>query len=189
MNLRRVAREKRAWLVPLALVALVNLAVFLAGIVPLRASVAGMEARARRAAADLAAASAQLEQARATVEGRGRATEQLRRFYEEVLPPGQNAARRLTYLRLAQLARQADLRVTRRSQEQEVLRDSSLVRLDTTMVVEGGYDELREFLYQLETTPDFVVINDVSLAQKPDEEDALILNLDLSTYFRNDRDR
>lgn len=181
----RVFREKRSWLVPLLLVALANAGVYLLGVAPLRARVAAMEQRAAQATSDVRAAAAQLELARNTVEGRARATEQLRKFYEEVLPGDQAAARRLTYLELAKLARGANLRVSRRAQDQEAEKESSLFRLDTSMVLEGKYADLREFLYQVETAAEFVVINDVALAQGREGAD-LVLTLELCTYFRPD---
>lgn len=185
----RVLREKRSLLVPLALLATANAVVYLLGVAPLRARVAGMEQRGAQATVDSRAAGAQLEQARGTVEGRERATEQLRRFYEDVLPAGQAQARQLTYLDLAKMARGANLRVARRSQDQSSEKDSTLVRLDTTMVLEGSYSDLREFIYQVETAPAFVVIDDVTLARSSSEGGDLVLTLGLSTYFRADADR
>ena len=51
------------------------------------------------------------------------------------------------------------------------------------MVLEGNYDSVRRFIYELETTPAFVIIDDVTLAQK-DPDKPLALSLELSAYFR-----
>jgi hypothetical protein len=185
----RVVREKRALLGPLALIGAANLAVLLLGIVPMRARVSTMEARAVRASADVVTAGQQLEQAQRTVAGKARASEQLTRFYDQVLPVDQSTARKVTHLDLARLARDANLRVSRRKQAQEEDEDSALVRLDTTMVLTGSYADVREFLYQVETAPEFVVINDVAMAQTERTEGSLVLTLELSTYFRANRDR
>jgi hypothetical protein len=51
------------------------------------------------------------------------------------------------------------------------------------MVLEGDYASVRQFIYELETTPAFVIIDDVTLAQK-DPDKPLALSLELSAYFR-----
>ena len=43
------------------------------------------------------------------------------------------------------------------------------MRLDTSMVLRGRYEDVREFIYDIETAPDFVVINDVTLAREQDD--------------------
>ena len=51
------------------------------------------------------------------------------------------------------------------------------------MVLQGDYESVRRFVYALETAPQFVIIDDMTLVQgeagKP-----LTLTLALSTYFR-----
>ena len=185
----RVFREKRAVLVPLLFVALANLVVYLLGVAPLRARVTSAQSEADRAREDVKVAAAQLEDAQKTVTGKTRAAEQLRRFYEEVLPVDLAAARRVTHLELATLAREANLRVQRRDQSQEQDKDSALVRLDTEMVLEGSYGDLREFLYEIERSDDFVVVSGVTLGQRGQDSGDLVLTMSLSTYFRADRGR
>ena len=48
---------------------------------------------------------------------------------------------------------------------------------------QGDYESLRRFIYELEISPAFVIIDDVALAQL-DPEKPLTLSLDLSTYYR-----
>lgn len=189
MNLRRIARDKRAVLLPLLLLALANLAAYLLAVAPLRASVASGEQRRQAAANEVATATAQFEQARATVEGRGQASGRLDRFYRDVLPADQTAARRLTYFDLARMATSAGLRVTRRGQALEQEKGSSLRRLDTSMVLEGRYRNVREFLHEVEAAEEFVVINEIALASARDDSDDLVLTLSLSTYFQAPRER
>jgi len=42
---------------------------------------------------------------------------------------------------------------------------STLTRLQIQMVLEGTYADMRAFIYQLETSPEFVVIDNVQLAE------------------------
>jgi hypothetical protein len=51
------------------------------------------------------------------------------------------------------------------------------------MLLEGDYEHLRRFIYELETSPAFVIIDDVTLAQN-DPEKPLTLTLELSAYYR-----
>ena len=51
------------------------------------------------------------------------------------------------------------------------------------MELQGGYENLRQFIYELERSPEFVIIDDVMLAESGRGE-ALMLTLDLSTYYR-----
>jgi Tfp pilus assembly protein PilO len=185
----RILREKRALLVPLLFVAFANLAVYLLGVAPLRVRVDSVGQEAAKAREDVKTAADQLDEAQKTVTGKSRAAEQLRKFYEEVLPADLAAARRVTHLDLSRMARDASLRVQRRDQSQEQEKESTLVRLDTTMVLEGSYADLREFLYEVETAPDFVVIKDVALAQRQQDESDLVLTMSLATFFRADRGR
>ena len=65
----------------------------------------------------------------------------------------------------------------------EPVKNQRLGRLKISMVLEGDYDSIREFIYELETTPGFVIIDDVTLAQN-DPTKPLALSLELSAYFR-----
>ena len=51
------------------------------------------------------------------------------------------------------------------------------------MVLQGDYESLRQFIYELESAPEFVIIDDVTLAQS-DADKPLTLSLELSTYYR-----
>ena len=113
----------------------------------------------------------------------------MRKFYEQVLPVDQAGARRVTHLDLAKLARKVNLRVERKTQAQEELKDSALTRLDSDVVLQGGYTDVREFLFELEKAPEFIVINDVGLVRRENEGTDLVLTLSLSTYYRSHRER
>jgi hypothetical protein len=101
-----------------------------------------------------------------------------------VLPPTLDAARRLTYAKLPALARKANVKFEeRRSDIDQQQKNSRLGRLQTRIVLEGDYDSLRQLLYELETTPEFLIVDDVSVLQ-PDANKPLTLTLNVSTYYR-----
>ena len=62
-----------------------------------------------------------------------------------------------------------------------------LTRATLTMSVFGSYRNLRQFLYTLETGPDFVVVREVGVAQADDPKEPLEAALTLSTYFKASR--
>ena len=61
---------------------------------------------------------------------------------------------------------------------------STLTRLQIQLILEGTYADMRAFIYQLETSREFVVIDNVQLAEGADDGGSLVVTLDLSTYFR-----
>jgi Tfp pilus assembly protein PilO len=180
----RVFNEKRRLVVPLVIAAIANFAALGLLVYPLSRRVAGSEARAASASQQLAAASLEYRAARATLEGRQRTDKQLDKFYLEVLPRDQSAARRITYLRLAQLARDANLDYQQRAINQQHEKGSTLSRLTLTMGLEGDYRDIRRFIHTLETAPDFIVIQGIALAKPPDGKKPLTLALTLATYYR-----
>jgi Tfp pilus assembly protein PilO len=195
LDLGRVYREKRRLILPLAILAVANLAALLLIVYPLSRRVAGTEQRAQDTATRLARASQEYRAARATLEGRERTDKQLERFYAEVLPKDQTAARRITYLKLAQLARDADLLYEHRSFETEPADEKSeLTRMNIEVPLQGEYADVRRFIHTLETAPEFIVIRGVQLAKtNKDKSSALTLTLNLSTFYwtgdARDRDR
>src|SRR4029434_4386528 len=106
-------------------------------------------------------------------------------FSQDVLPPSQPGARNLIYLRLQQLADQHHLRVRHREFEPEANPKGALERLRGTMAIEGTYDEVRRFIYDVETGSDFVVIDGVSLAESGEPGGELQLTINLSTYYKH----
>jgi len=182
-SLHRIVQEKRLFLLPLAVALAANAALYTLAVYPLTVRVASAEGRAAVAAEALIAAEAAHAQAVATRDGKARADSDLLTFYREVLPGDLAGARRITYPRLAALAEAANLRQERRSSVSEQDLESPLARLRTTMVLAGEYPDVRQFIYSLETAEEFVVIEDVSLVQRDQDLSALVLTLQVSTYY------
>jgi hypothetical protein len=144
--------------------------------------------RAVAAAAARRAAERDMASAGALVEGKARADEELATFYKKVLPSDSDEARRLTYARLPALARKANMKFTQRRAELDTRdqKDSQLGRVHTRMQLEGDYQSVRQFLYELETTPEFIIVDDVTLAQSEPNR-PLLLTVEVSTYYRQAR--
>jgi len=185
--LRRAAADHRRILLVLGLVCIANVLVYALLVYPLSQQVANVEQRDQ--AAELALTEARLEHARAsgTLTGKARASTELETFYGDVLPRDLAGARRLTFLRLAQLARDTNLQYERASYEPNSEDGSALMRLQIEMVLLGAYADMRDFIYRLETAPEFVVIDNVQLDEDSTGDGSLVVTLDLSTYYVGDR--
>lgn len=181
---RRVLRERRAWIWPLAALLAANGVALVLAVLPMSRSVASAESRAREASADAQAAAAELAAATATRDGRDTATRELAVFRSDVLPKDVGAARRLLQLKVAQLARAHEVTFARSVATPEAIRDSQLSRLQASIELVGRYQDVREFLYELETAPDFVIVDSIVLAEGEDAASPLNLTLVLSTYFQ-----
>jgi Tfp pilus assembly protein PilO len=185
MLVRRTVAEHRRLVIGLGVMLVVNALVYALVVYPLAQRVANVAQRDQSAAQALADARKDQAQASGTLTGKSRAATQLATFYRDVLPHDLAGARRLTYLRLARLARESHLNFDRASYEPVADKNSTLTRLQIQMVLSGSYADMRTFIYQLETAPEFVVIDNVQLAQGADGSGELVVTLDMSTYYRD----
>jgi hypothetical protein len=180
----RVLADQRRWLLPVLAFLAINIVVLFAVVLPMRRSVETGNEQAAASAQALNAAIADLKNAEATRDGQADASQDLDRFYGEVLPANFPAARRLTHLKLAQMARAHDVRYQRGAASPETLRESTLERLRVDCSLEGDWEDIRQLIYQIETGPDFLVIDHVSLAEGASATAPLSLSLTISTYYR-----
>jgi len=182
--LKRILIEHRSIVAPLAIALLVNVGVYALVVYPLGVKSAGAADRAIAAANSRKAAERDQAAAGALVTGKSNAEQELSTFYDKVLPADLAAARRMTYARLPALARQANVKYAeRRFEVDQAPKTARLGHLRIRMVLQGEYEGLRQFIYELETTPEFVVIDDVTLSQD-EANKPLTLMLELSTYYR-----
>ena len=181
--LGRVITEHRRWLVPVGIVLAINVIVLLAVVLPMRRAAESGSSRADESAQALRVALADLKEAEATRDGQTQASSDLVRFYAEVLPSDLATARRMTLLKMSQLARAHDVEFQGGAATTESLRESTLERLHVNYSLTGDWDDIRQLIYEIETGPDFVVIDNVDLAEAQ-QGARLSLTLDLSTYYR-----
>ncbi len=153
-------------------------------IYPRTSSAGALEQRAQQAAMARARAAADLRDAEAMKTGQERATQQLARFYDVVLPKGQER-RAPDHVSPSRHAGRRDQPRLRPADDghQAGARVSALEQMDMTMVLEGEYRDVRRFIHKLETAPEFVVIEDVGLVQG-EKNAPLTLTVKLSTYYK-----
>ena len=84
---------------------------------------------------------------------------------------------------LAKLAKRFGINLQRIRYENEFLYDERLERFAMTVPLKGGYDALRKFLQAVEQSEEFLVVEQVALANKEDGQQAVELDITLSTYF------
>ena len=180
----RVLADHRRWLIPAAIVLAINVVVLVAVVLPLRSTVQSGSSRADVSAVALREAVADLKEAEATRDGQTQASADLVRFYAEVLPADISAARRVTHVKFTKLAMSHDVMFQSGATTSEELRDSSLERLRVNYSLTGDWDDIRQLIYELETGPDFIVIDNVQLAEGAQANAPLSLTLELSTYYR-----
>ena len=180
---QRVVREHRRVVLPLAIALGVNVVIYIAAVYPLSQRVANIQQRDRTAEEQLLAARRDHAQATGTLTGKDRAATELATFYKDVLPQDLAGARRLTQLRLAQLARQSNLKFVRATFEPMNESKRTLTQLRIEMALSGTYSDVRAFIHQLETASEFVVVDNIELGQGA-EGGPLSVTLHLSTYYR-----
>jgi hypothetical protein len=180
----RVLQEKRRLIWPIVIALIANAALYAIVLYPLSRKVAGGEQAAEASAATLGAARRDYAAARATVAGKGQADTELQKFYTDVLPPDVSGARRITFLRIEQLATQAGLRLERETSSPQLQRESSLVKFTYTAALSGEYRNIRRFIHDLETAPEFLVLENVQLSQNDTEKRGLNVTVQIATYYR-----
>ena len=187
-DVRRIVAEHRRVVYLIAIALLVNIALYGLVVFPLAKRVQSGEQQAGDATRELVAARKTDASARGTVTGKKDADAELVKFYQEVLPADLSEARRVLYPRLPQLADSVNLTTARSSFEPPDQRKTGeLRRLAMTLQVSGEYSNVRRFIHQLETAPEFLVLESVSVVTSS-EDRALNVTARVATYYRADND-
>lgn len=182
---QRILQEKRPLILPLVIAVIANVIAYAVVVFPLGRQVSGAEQEMQGQREMLLRARHDFELARATVTGKQQADLSLRQFYTDVLPPTASAAQRVTYLRLAQLARDANVHLERGANAIVQEKNTNLSKLSTSYTLSGEYRDVRAFIYSLETAPEFVVLENVTLSSDQQSQRGLSVQIDVATYFRS----
>ena len=181
--LQRILTEKR-WAITVVTVSIViDLALYALAVLPWSVAVTNARQRVVIANSSLTAAEQARAAAQTTVDGKREADQELQNFYKEILPTDLSEARGITFARLEQAASRNNLVMERRSSSTDHEAGSRLARLQMTMFLKGDYRDMRGFLSDLEASDDFIVIEEISLAQDNASENTEALTLGLATYF------
>ena len=184
LPLRRVFDDNRRLVIAVLAGLALNVVLFAGVVYPLSVRMRGVESRAQATTQARLAAEREDAEARGILQRRDRNDKALKAFYKDVLPASHAEARQATFLRLTQLAEQHNLEPSRRSTDPRQERDSSLARLQIAMTLQGNYEDIRRFIYQVESGSDFIVLDSISLQQGLEPGAPLTLALNLSTYYQ-----
>ena len=182
----RVLSEKRVATLLVASALAIDAGLYAFAVYPFMIRVASAERRAAAAAVDLEAARQRFETVRGTADGKVEADESLRRFHQEILPADLASARAITFPHLASLADRNNLVLERRGAAlPDRVEDGGLARLRVSMLLKGDYRDMRRFIYELETAPEFLVIEEIALSQGNETDAAEVLTIGLATFYRD----
>ena len=182
---RRVFNERRRVVLPLVVALVANVAVLALVVLPLKRGVSGSQQSALDAAMNLAKARREDMDAKTARTSLERGDLELKKFYAEILPHDYSASIDLLNDLLGDAADEAHLRYQAGSWDREDLRDSSLTKITGQITLTGDYNNIRQFLYNLETAKEFVVVEKVELSQANTvrANNALEVALDVATYY------
>jgi Tfp pilus assembly protein PilO len=182
----RALAEKRNILLPLVVGIIANIVLYVVVVFPLGHQVVTTEREERTAREQLVKARQDFSSAKATVTGKEQADAALQKFYKDVLPSDQSVARRLTFTKLAELAKQANVKLDHGTNETAREKSSSLSKLTTRYTLTGNYPDVRRFIYSLETAPEFIILENIGLSSSADAQTArgVAMTLEIATYFR-----
>jgi uncharacterized protein YecT (DUF1311 family) len=186
-RVRRILSEKRRLLVPLVIAGIASALLYVVVVFPLGRQVAAAEQQAETQRDLVVRARQDHQAAKAMVQGKQLADASLQKFYQEVLPANASVARKLTYLKLSQLARSANVRLESGTNAYTHEKGSHLSKVTTTYTCSGEYRDVRKFIYSLETAPEFMVLENVGLSNVDQQaRTGLAVRLDVATYFRTE---
>ena len=181
--LKRILHEKRTLVTIVAVILAIDLGLYLFGVYPWSNKVSQSETRAAAVDRQLSLVRATFAAATETSANKDSADTELQHFYTDVLPVDLSGARSISSPFLVKLAEDANLVLERRTSVSERDRESRLARLRTTMVLAGEYEDIRQFIYELETAPEFILIEEVILSQGDESDEEIVLTLGVSTYY------
>jgi len=184
IDLRRIVLENRRIVYILAAALVINAALYALVVYPLSQRVASGEQEAGESTRALVGARKTFDSARGTVSGKKEADAELVKFYEEVLPPDMSGARRVLYPHLDQLARKANLTAGAYRFHPDDNQTGDLRKITMTMNLTGDYGSIRRFIHELETAPEFLVLESVAVTTTSEGDRRLSVVAQVATYYR-----
>ena len=82
------------------------------------------------------------------------------------------------------LAKEDGMKNTSFGTDAKEVKEGDLVQVDFTMPISGGYRDVRKFIYDIEASPMFLNIDNLSLSSSGDEGE-ITLTIALTTYMRS----
>ena len=185
--LKRILQEKRTLVTIVAVILALDLGLSLL-VYQWSNKVSQTETRAISAEGLLVQANTSYDAISETIDNKAIADSNLQRFYADVLPVGLANARIISSQFLVKLVEDTNLVLERETNAVDKESGSRLARLRTTMVLAGEYEDIRQFIFELETAVEFILIEEVILSQGDESDAELVLRLGIATYYRAEPD-
>ncbi|HEX5070919.1 MAG TPA: GspMb/PilO family protein [Vicinamibacterales bacterium] len=160
----RIFRERRRVIIPLLVFLLAN-AAGLGYVFWLQQSMDAAQASRDKALADLTLARKAKKDAEGQKGSKDLADVEIRKFYDEILPKNLPAALNVLNFWLSKVAATSRVSYRAGSYDHDPVRDSRLTKVKGEITLSGDYANVRRFLYELETSQEFIVIEKVQLSQ------------------------
>jgi hypothetical protein len=183
----RIFSERRRVIVPVLVFLLAN-AAGLGYVFWLQQSMDAARASRDQALYNLTLARKNEKDAEGQKTSRDLAEVELRRFYGDVLPKSLASAINVLNFWLGKVAVTSHVSYHAGSYDHAPVRDSRLTKVTGSITLSGVYADVRRFLYELETSQEFIVIEKVELSQPNSAQGNAQLEVALSvaTYFVTD---
>lgn len=187
-DVRRIVSENRraVWIIAAALI--INAALYVLVVYPLARRAQSGQEDAGEATRTLVLARGSFNAARGTVTGKKQADDELKKFYGEVLPADLSGARRMLHPYVDQLLRDANLSVMTSQVNRDTGKTGSLRKLTRTLNLSGDYTNVRQFIHALETAPEFLILESVSVIQGQGSDRRLNVTAEVATYYLDSGD-
>jgi hypothetical protein len=186
----RIFQERRIVILPLAILIVANVAVLALLVLPRERLVTNTAERVDESRREAALAQLGVTKVKDQRTSKELAEQQLKRFYEDVLPAGAREAQEMTNFALERLARESGVIEKNGQTGYEPVKESRLERWTSRVVLDGPYQNIRRFLYALEVARPFVVIEKVELSPSNESGSAagsqgntIEVTLEISTYY------
>jgi hypothetical protein len=186
----RIFQERRIVILPLMVVLIANVAVLALLVLPRERGVASMGDRVEESRHEAALAQLSLTKVKEQRASKALAEQQLKKFYEEVLPADARESQEMTNFALERVARESGVIEKNGQSGYEPVKESRLERVTSRVVLNGPYQNIRRFLYALENARPFVVIEKVELSPSNEsgmnasnQGNTIEVTLEISTYY------
>jgi hypothetical protein len=91
----------------------------------------------------------------------------------------------MTYVPVVAIAAKNNVKFLSRNARPDLkdVKKTGLARLQTRIVFQCDYASFRNFMYELESAPEFMIVDEVTLSQSESGK-PLALTIEMSTYYR-----
>lgn len=177
-------------ILPLAILIIANVTVLALLVLPGERRVTSMTERVEQSRHEAALAQLTLTKVKDQKTSKALAEQQLKKFYEEILPADSRQAQNMTNFALERLARESGVIEKNGQTNYEPVKESRLEHWTSRVVLDGSYPNIRRFLYALEMARPFVVIEKVELSPSNEsgmaagsQGNTIEVTLEISTYY------